>query len=729
MNQLKKILEPENVAGIISGLINGIILIVIAMALSGLIFTGPLEMFLPQGIGILLFGFLAYSIFSIFSASHPININTPQDIPIAIIALIAASVMTTTGKSWDAEMSFQFIFVTIALTSVLVGVFFLIMGSLRLGKLVRFIPYPVVGGFLAGTGWLIIKFAFAMTAGVELSISNLTFLLDQSNFVRWFPGLLFGLLLLIGSLYTSHYLLVPGVITAGIVLFYVLMTFNGYSFLELQDKGYLLGPFPDGGLFQGSPIKYLSTFKWSVFIDQLPSIGTMMFLNAISLLFNYSGLELIIKKDLDLDRELKVTGCGNIIAGIFGAPPGHLALGSSSLAHSIGAKNRLSTIIVAIMCGSTLFFGSKVLTIIPKIILGGLLFNLGLSFLMEWVVNTWNRVSKGDYVVIILILTVIGTIGFLEGVLAGLMASVIMFVVNYSKVQSIKYTLTGKNFHSNVERSEKMKNIIERSGNQILILPLQGYLFFGSANRLIDYIKRFLETDEGRELRYLIFDLRQITGTDSSAINSFNKLKILATIHNFRVLFCDIRTQTYSKFESEGLFENNKSNPFMNFEDLDYGMEWCEEMIIKSEKHSSNEQKSDSMIFERQFPNLLPYLNKLELDKNHKIIEKGSDPKGLYFIKSGKVTIELDSQDGKRIRLKSSGAGTIVGEVSLYLNKNATASVVTDERCEVYYLSVKNFEKLKLEASDEATKLHTYVIKLLSDRLTKTNNTIQALMK
>ena len=97
MNQLKKILEPENIAGIISGLINGIILIVIAMALSGLIFTGPLEIFLP-GIGILLFGFLAYSIFSIFSASHPININTPQDIPIAIIALIAASVMTTTEK-------------------------------------------------------------------------------------------------------------------------------------------------------------------------------------------------------------------------------------------------------------------------------------------------------------------------------------------------------------------------------------------------------------------------------------------------------------------------------------------------------------------------------------------------------------------------------------------------------------------------------------------------------
>ena len=130
MNQLKKILEPENVAGIISGLINGIILIVIAMALSGLIFTGPLEVFLPQG-GILLFGFW-FILYSLSFYDYPININTPQDIPIAIIALIAASVMTTTGKSWDPEMSFQFIFVTIALTSLLVGIFFLILGSFDL---------------------------------------------------------------------------------------------------------------------------------------------------------------------------------------------------------------------------------------------------------------------------------------------------------------------------------------------------------------------------------------------------------------------------------------------------------------------------------------------------------------------------------------------------------------------------------------------------------------------
>ena len=261
----QSLIKPDTVPSIISGLINGIILIVIAMALSALIFTGSLSEYLSQGIGILLFGILIYTIFSIFTASFPININTPQDIPVAIIALIATTVMATSGKDWSPELTFQFIFVTIALTSVMVGVFFFILGSLKLGKLVRFIPYPVVGGFLAGTGWLIIKFAFIMTADMELSLANASSLFSQSTLLQWCPGFIFGALMLVASRFISHYLLIPGIIALGISLFYAIMFFNGYSYLDLESSGFLLGPFPDGGLFQGSPIKYISDFKWHIF--------------------------------------------------------------------------------------------------------------------------------------------------------------------------------------------------------------------------------------------------------------------------------------------------------------------------------------------------------------------------------------------------------------------------------------------------------------------------------
>ena len=725
----QSLIKPDTVPSIISGLINGIILIVIAMALSALIFTGSLSEYLSQGIGILLFGFLIYAIFSIFTASYPININTPQDIPVAIIALIATTVMATSGKDWSPESTFQFIFVTIALTSVVVGVFFFILGSLKLGKLVRFIPYPVVGGFLAGTGWLIIKFAFIMTADMELSLANASSLFSQSTLLQWCPGLIFGALMLIASRFISHYLLIPGIIALGISLFYAIMFFNGYSYMDLESSGLLLGPFPEGGLFQGSPIKYISDFKWHIFQGQLPALGTMMILNAISVLFNYSGLELIIKKDLDLDRELKVTGLGNILAGFCGAPPGHLALGGTSLAYSIGARSRLSTIVVAILCAGALFFGSKILSVFPRVILGGLLFNLGLSFVVDWLINTWNRVPKNDYIIIILIFLIIGTVGFLEGVLAGLMASVILFVISYSKVETIKHTLTGKTFHSNVERSERLKSIIEDSGDQILILPLQGYLFFGSANRLLEYIKAYLQSDDGGELKYLVFDLRQVTGVDSSTINSFNKLQILAALDDFKVLFCDLTSQISAQFEAEGLFDDSGNGSYLTFEDLDHGMEWCEEQIIADKIKDPDDRASEIKLFESQFSDLLPYFDSQTIEKNTKIIEQGADPKGLYFIKSGRVTVELDSKMDKRIRLKSMGTGTIVGEVSLYLKTQATASVITDEVCEIYFLSHENFEKLNRDASDRAAELHTYVIKLLSDRLAKSNATIHALMQ
>jgi len=724
-NQIKSNIVPS----IIAGIIGGIIKIVVAMAFSALIFTGTLAAYLPQGIGIVLFGFFLFAVISIFTASYPVNINTPQDIPIAIIALIATTVMATSGKDWDADTSFQFIFVTIALTSILVGIFFFILGTLKLGKLVRFIPYPVVGGFLAGTGWLIVKFAFIMTAGMGLSLANLVSLFDQAILSKWFPGLIFGLIMLISSRYIKHYLLIPALIAIGITSFYAIMFFYGFSFTHLESNGYLLGPFPEGGLFQGSPLKYLSDFKWSIFLEQLPAIGTMMILNAISVLFNYSGLEIIIKKDLDLDQELKTTGIGNIIAGLGGAPPGHLSLGGTLLAISIGSKSKLTNIVIALLCAITLFFGSAVLSFFPRIILGGLLFNLGLSFLVDWLYSTWSRVPKTDYTIILLIFLVIGTVGFLEGVITGLLMSVILFVVSYSKVEIIKHELTGKTFHSNVERSESIKNIIDDSGDQTLILPLQGFIFFGSANRLLERIKLHLQSQNENNLKYLVFDFKQVTGVDSSTINSFNKLRILAELDNFQVLFCNLTPEIISQFEVEGLFADSM-DLFLKFEDLDHGMEWCEEQIISETKIGSNKQKEEIdeiKLFEKKFADLLIYFESKDINQNTTLIEQGSNPDGLYFIKSGRVTVELRSSNNK-IRLKSMSTGTVVGEVSLYLKTQATASVISNTDCKTYFLSHENFEKLNKENPERAAELHTYIVKLLSDRLAKSNATIQALM-
>ncbi|MEC9376750.1 MAG: SulP family inorganic anion transporter [Candidatus Neomarinimicrobiota bacterium] len=715
---------------LIAGLVNGIIFVVSAMALGALIFTGELSSYLPQGIGILLFGSLIFALFSAVTASYPIIISAPQDIPIAILALMATTIVSTSGSSWSAQEQYEFIFVTIGLTSVLVGLFFYILGKFKLGKLVRFIPFPVVGGFLAGTGWLIVQFSFSMMTDVDPTINNLSAFFTSDMLIRWVPGAIFAIVLLILHRYISHYLLMPTVLTIGIGLFYIVSFFNGVSVSELESGGYLLGPFPEEGLFTGLPLKYLSGFDWNLFWFTLPAIGTMMVLSTISVLFNYSGLELIIKQDVDLDRELKMTGFSNILAGLGGAPPGYLTLSVTSMAYDIGARSRLSSIVVVLLCGFTLFFGADVLSIFPKVILGGLLLNLGLSFLEEWLYDTWEKLSRNDYFVIVLILVVIAAVGFLEGIVIGLLMSIVLFVLSYSKVEVVKHELTGTTFHSNVERSEYLKRIIADHGEQISILPLQGFIFFGTANRLLDRVNERVEKEGSSHLKYMIFDFRQVTGLDSSTINSFIKLRIMAKNHGFRVVFCNLNQDMTNQLRAGGLLPE-EGGVFVKFDDLDHGLEWCEDELIeqykKLDKELPDSEKADS--FKDQFPGIAEFFEEKKVAGDTAIIEQGKDPGGIYFIESGRITVRLGTGSAKGIRLKSLGAGTVVGEVSLYLGSKASASVLTETDCVIYFLSKDNFQKLNLESPGKAAELHTYIVKLLSDRLAKSNATIQALMR
>ena len=715
---------------LIAGLVNGIIFVVSAMALGALIFTGELSSYLPQGIGILLFGSLIFALFSAVTASYPIIISGPQDIPIAILALMTTTIVATSGSDWSAQEQYEFIFVTIGLTSVLVGLFFYILGKFKLGKLVRFIPFPVVGGFLAGTGWLIVQFSFSMMTDVDPTINNLSTFFTPEMLIRWVPGAIFAVALLIIYHYISHYLLMPAVLTIGIGLFYVVAFFNGVSVSELESGGYLLGPFPEESLFTGLPLKHLSGFDWNLFWVTLPAIGTMMILNAISVLFNYSGLELIIKKDVDLDRELKLTGFSNILAGLGGTPPGYLTLSETSMAYNIGARSRLSSIVVALLCAFTLFFGANVLSIFPKVILGGLILNLGLSFLEEWLYDTWAKLTRNDYFVIVLILFVIAAVGFLEGIVIGLLMSIVLFVLSYSKVEVVKHELTGTTFHSNVERSEYLKQIIADHGEQISILSLQGFIFFGTANRLLDRVNDRIENKETSNLKYLIFDFRHVTGLDSSTINSFNKLRIMAKNHGFRVVFCSLNQDMTNQLKVGCLFPDEEG-VFVEVDDLDHGLERCEDELIeqykKSDEELSNSKKADS--FKDKFPGMTEFFEEKKVVSNTAIIEQGKDPGGIYFIESGRITVRLDIGSGEGIRLKSLGSGTVVGEVSLYLGSKASASVLTKTDCVIYFLSKENFQKLNLESPGKAADLHTYIVKILSDRLAKSNATIQALMR
>ncbi len=454
--------------GISAGLVIGILVIFIEVSLASLIFSGDLDIFLSQGIGILLFGALILGIVITITSAIPSAIAFPQDAPAVILAAVAAAIVGAMTAA-DPEQVFATVVAAMMLSGILTGIFFWILGRFNLGQLVRFIPYPVVGGFLAGTGWLIIVGAIGVMTDVPFGLP----LLQPDIIIRWLPGFLFGLLLYFALRRFSHFLLLPTLIVAGIGSFFLILYLNGMTIESAVSGGWLLGPFPAGSLWQPVTTLVLKEADWGVVASQAVTLSTVFLVGAISLLMNATGLEITTNSDLNLNRKLKIAGIGNILAGIGGSSPGYHSISFSTLSYRL-APTRIVGLISALMVALVLFFGAGLIAMFPRLIAGGFLIFIGLSFLVEWLYDAYFKLSKLEYLLIWLILIVIAAFGFLEGVTVGTIVASIFFVINYSRIKVARHAFTGAEYQSHVMRPPYYQELIQKLGRFTFILELQG---------------------------------------------------------------------------------------------------------------------------------------------------------------------------------------------------------------------------------------------------------------
>jgi SulP family sulfate permease len=159
----------RNVGG---GLVASLLLLASAFSNGALIFTGPLQPFLGQGVGAALITTAVTTIFVALTGNFPSAIAAP----VGNTAALLAAAMVTLAPVFSAMRPAQALALSIAGlggAALLTGVALLALGWRRLGKLIRFVPYPVVAGFLAATGWLIVSGAIRMATGVPISRATL----------------------------------------------------------------------------------------------------------------------------------------------------------------------------------------------------------------------------------------------------------------------------------------------------------------------------------------------------------------------------------------------------------------------------------------------------------------------------------------------------------------------------------------------------------------------------
>jgi len=721
------------ISNITAGLIAGLLTLTYSVSYAALIFSGNLSPYLPLGISSALVGAVLLGSIVAASSSLPFIVAGPDGNAAAILALIA----TTLANQLSPEQPDATIAVTIwfalLLSTLLTGIFLWGLGRLHLGRFIRFIPYPVVGGFLAGVGLLLAQGAFKVMTGETLVFSNLPIFLQRSQVLLWLPGVGLAIALRwILKRYRNCWIL-PGLLLGTTLLLHGGLALAGIERTEAIAQGWLFDSFANTNPLQPWQTFSWQQVQWMALFEQTGSILTLFAVVAITILLCATSIEMATDEDMDLDRELCVAGIANIVTGACGGMVGHLSVSRSLLNRQAGATHRLSGIVAALFCGAVAIWGSAVLSFLPRSILGGLLLYLGLGLLIEWVYDAYFRLSRLDYALVLIILLIGAQFGFLAGVGVGLLIACLLFVITYSSLRVIRNTLSGLTYPSRLNRSFSEKRILRRQGQNIQIFLVQGYLFFGTAYSLLSDIRAYLNRLEDESQHFIILDFRLVSGLDSSALNSFIKMKKLVEQAQVNLILTGLAPRIEAVLRGNQGMIRPEDTVCWVFATLDQGVEWCEARLIEQASFRRKRfipfamQLEEFLTNPNQVKPFMQYLEKMKIPEGTVLFEQGEAAKALYFIEAGQISIYLEV-DGERKLLQTSGAGTIMGEVGLYGQTQHTASCVADKPSSVYKLTRTALSRMQREHPELAAEFHQTVARILADRLSQAVAGVQKLM-
>ena len=699
--------------------------ITFVISFGALVFSGDLTRQLPQALGVFLLATALLAGLVALRGSYPGAIGTAQDTPGAVLAVAAAAIAAALAGAPGAQ--FATVIMLVVLATTLTGALMLVLGLFKLGQLVRFLPYPVMGGFLAGTGWLLAIGGVKVMTTQPLGAAWL----QAESLTRWLPGVVLGLVIYAATSRLKRPYVFPALLVLALAGFYALVALTRTPLADLRAGNWLFASTGPVSPWQ-FPLQpsLLAQVDWAVLAGQLPAVLPVALISVIALLLNTSGLELIVKKDLDLNRELVAAGLGNLVAGPLGGLVGYHAISLSTLNHTLSGGRRLVGVLTAALVGATVLFGPAILLFIPKFILGAVLFYLGWALLVEWIYQAWFKFPRVDFLVIVLILVIIMARGFLEGILVGLVMAVAMFVVSYSRVSVIKFALNAREYRSRMVRAPQECSLLEQHGAGALILKLEGFIFFGTANHILSQIRKQVLADPQHPVRYVVLDFCQVTGLDSTGRLSFVRLAQWSQEHGCTLVFAGLAGRALAAFRQEPALSEGAGVRYMA--DLDRGLEWCENEIIGQHRREALELSDLAAQLRAILPaidpaQLLPYLQRRTFAPGEYLMKEGDAPDVVYFIESGQVTVQLERPGRPPMRLETMRQGRTVGELGFYLSTRRTAHVIAEADSVGYSLSAQDLARMAHEAPEAAGAFHEILAWLLSERVTQLTRMVTAL--
>ncbi len=698
--------------GIWAGFLTAALTVSFVISFTTIIYGGSLAPLLETGLGLSLLGAALMCGVGGFFYSYRGTICHPQDVT-AIVLAVSASAMAENWPVDQGDSLMATVAMLIAVTTAFSGLMAWGFGMLRLGFLARFIPYPVIGGFLAATGYLLLTGAIGMGLGARVNIWTLAPLLDPATLVQWLPWVLIGGGIAIAARWFRNDLLLPLVLALALVGFYVILYASGMDLQQAEDAGLLLGPFDTGGFLQVlTPSLVLDADPWAI-LRATPTIMVVALLTILGTLLNATGLELALNRDLDLEKDLRATGIANIVGALGGGMTGYQAIPGTVLGQRMGLASVLPGLSAAAGCLLIFIYGATLLSALPAGLFVAVISYLGLDLLITWLWIRRRQFSLTDYLLVLLILVVAATNGIFQALGTGILAAAGMFIVSFARVNVVRLRSTLANRRSLVERSDADVHYLMQAGNQAAVIELSGFLFFGTANALVDRVHH--ELSRQNALRFVVIDFARVHGLDASAAYSLGKLSRFCARAGIRLIFSGL-----PRFQEARYREIAANTDRALFTDtLDEALQSLETELLLDRPDSAPDTASkllDDLLALSERPQFADKFRRVSLNTGDVLINQGAESREMFVLISGAMRAEVARTSGDPVIVARFMPGAPIGEIAFYGSVQRIATVLAEEPSVLVMIDADSLVRSG-DDHDPATVVHHYLAMILARRL------------
>ncbi|KAJ6047833.1 hypothetical protein N7460_003980 [Penicillium canescens] len=691
---------------------------------------------------------------------------------------MAFTIMNSIGKD-NPKSVIATTILAFSVSSILTGLVFFLMGVCGLGSLIGFFPRHILIGCIGGVGYFLLVTGVEVSArlpgSLEYNLETLQKLFHLDTFPLWIIPLSLAIGLLLLKRFVRSNFLVGGYFIAVAAVFYIVILSARISMSSLHQNGWVFdAPSSNNPWYHFYTLYDISAVSWTAFGETIPAMFALTFFGVLHVPINVPALGISTGEDnVNVDRELVAHGVTNALSGFAGSIQNYLVYTNSLLFIASGGESRLAGLMLAGATAGVMVIGPVIIGYIPVMVVGALIFLLGIELLQEALVDTWGKLTRLEYLTVVIIVVTMGAWDFVAGIFVGILLACVNFVVQTSRKSAIRATFSGETAGSTVRRPPIQQQFLHEAGQQTLIIKLGGYLFFGTIVNVENTMRGLIEEEafDRRPIRFLILDFSRVYGLDFSAAEAFTRINRILKKRNVQTTISGLNVEgdVGKSLQNVGLFEPESGVPI--FEDLNSALEFCEndylkvfysrqEALLTPTEPSTpativqvpvpvpeSQPLSDTIVNSprgqylqrpgQQCANPSPlllqtfqglstqnedfwfpacsYFTRESYPAGEVLYYEGDAPRAFYLLESGMLRAGYDLPQGRYFELIV--AGRPCGELPFFSDTRRTATVKAERDCVVWCLTGGQWKALQEKEPRIARELLTVSLKLTTERM------------